>query len=88
MNYGLQGKNALITGAAGGFGSALARVLDGAGIEYKILSDKTAAIFGETSVTALAEALRRENCELYSMKERDESLESYYMSLVGGDRRA
>ena len=27
MNYGLQGKNALITGAAGGFGSALARVL-------------------------------------------------------------
>lgn len=67
---------------------ALARVLDGAGIEYKILSDKTAAIFGETSVTALAEALRRENCELYSMKERDESLESYYMSLVGGDRRA
>ena len=67
---------------------ALARVLDGAGIKYKILSDKTAAIFGETSVTALAEALRRENCELYSMKERDESLESYYMSLVGGERRA
>lgn len=67
---------------------ALARVLDGAGIEYKILSDKTADIFGETSVTALAEALRRENCELYSMKERDESLESYYMSLVGGERRA
>ena len=67
---------------------ALARVLDGAGIEYKILSDKTADIFGETSVTALAEALRKENCELYSMKERDESLESYYMSLVGGDRRA
>lgn len=67
---------------------ALARVLDGAGIEYKILSDKTAAIFGETSVTALAEALRKENCELYSMKERDESLESYYMSLVGGERRA
>ena len=27
MNYGLQDKNALITGAAGGFGSALARVL-------------------------------------------------------------
>ena len=67
---------------------ALARVLDSAGIEYKILSDKTADIFGETSVTALAEALRKENCELYSMKERDESLESYYMSLVGGDRRA
>lgn len=67
---------------------ALARVLDGAGIKYKILSDKTADIFGETSVTALAEALRRENCELYSMKERDESLESYYMSLVGGERRA
>lgn len=67
---------------------ALARVLDGAGIKYKILSDKTADIFGETSVTALAEALRRENCELYSMKELDESLESYYMSLVGGERRA
>ena len=67
---------------------ALARVLDGAGVEYKIISERAADIFGEMSVTALAEALGKEKCELYSMKERDESLESYYMSLVGGECRA
>ena len=63
-------------------------MLDGAGVEYKIISAKAADIFGEMSVSALAEALKKENCELYSMKERDESLESYYMSLVGGECRA
>ena len=32
----------------------------------------------------LISELTKENCEVISMQERDESLESYYVGLVGG----
>lgn len=67
---------------------ALARVLDGLGAEYKILSDSEADIFAEISVSRLVEALAGEGCELRTLREHDESLESFYMSLVGGERHA
>ena len=35
-----------------------------------------------------SKALAKEHCEVYSMKEQDESLESFYMNLVGGGRHA
>lgn len=60
----------------------LARVLDGMGIEYSVVDDSKVDIYGEVQVTALVEALAKENCTVYSMKEQDESLESYYMNLV------
>ncbi|MGN0351163.1 MAG: ATP-binding cassette domain-containing protein [Roseburia sp.] len=63
---------------------ALVRVLDGMKIDYKILSDTTADVFAKVNVSKLALALAEENCEIISMQERDESLESYYVSLVGG----
>lgn len=64
--------------------AALARVLDGMGLEYKILSADTADIFARPNVSVLAAALAEEGCEILSMQERDESLESYYISLIGG----
>ena len=64
----------------------LARVLDGMKLEYTIISDKTADVFAKVNVSNLTMALSKENCEILSMQERDESLESYYMSLVGGGR--
>ena len=33
-------------------------------------------------------ALAKENCEVKSLQEKDESLESYYISLVGGGSNA
>ena len=63
---------------------ALARVLDGMGIEYKILSDTQADVFAKVNISQLTLALAREKCEVFSMQEHDESLESYYVSLVGG----
>ena len=33
-------------------------------------------------------ALAKENCAVKSMNEQDESLESFYMNLVGGERHA
>lgn len=65
---------------------ALARVLDDMGVEYKIVSDCEADVFAKISVTELVNALSANGCELLSVTERDESLESYYVSLVGGGR--
>ena len=66
----------------------LARVLDGLGVEYRIVDDSRTDIFGDVQVTRLVEAAQRENCVIYSMKERDESLESFYMNLIGGAHHA
>ena len=65
--------------------AALSRVLDGMGVEYKILSETTADIYAKLNVTALTHALDGVDCELISLAERDESLESYFMELVGGN---
>ena len=63
---------------------ALSRVLDGMKVEYTIISDNAADVYAKINVSKLALALARENCEVISMQERNESLESYYVSLVGG----
>lgn len=67
---------------------ALVRVLDGMEVEYKVISDKQADIFGKVSITPLTLALLKENCELISIHEKEESLESYYISLLGGNGNA
>ena len=64
--------------------AVLARILDSMNVEYKIISDHTADVFSKVNVTQLTAALAKENCEVLSMQEKDESLESYYISLVGG----
>ena len=65
---------------------ALCRVLDGWQLEYSVVDGAAADIYGELNITALVDALRQEGCSLLSVKERDESLESYYINLVGGER--
>lgn len=62
----------------------LSYVLDETGLEYSILSDSEAEIYGEIKVTELTLKLSEQNCEVISMNERDESLENYYINLVGG----
>ncbi|MBR6781595.1 MAG: ATP-binding cassette domain-containing protein [Clostridia bacterium] len=62
----------------------LARVLDEIGMDYEIITDRTANIYGEITLSALVLALARENCELISSHEQDENLETYFINLVGG----
>lgn len=62
----------------------LSRILDNFGLEYRVLSKTGADIYGEVNITALVESLKAENCQLLSLKERDETLESYYINLIGG----
>ena len=66
----------------------LARVLDSMKLDYKIISRTTADVYAKANVTQLAAALAKEHCEILSMQEKDESLESYYISLVGGGSNA
>lgn len=65
---------------------ALVRVLDEMHIDYKILTDETADVYAKVNISSMTAALAKENCELISVQERDESLESYYISLVGGGK--
>lgn len=67
--------------------SVLARVLDDMRLEYKIVSETTADVFAKMNITQLTLTLAKENCEILSMQERDESLESYFLSLVGGGKQ-
>lgn len=68
--------------------SALARVLDSMCIDYKILSETKADVFAKVNISQLALALAKEHCEVLSIEEKDESLESYFVSLVGGGSHA
>ena len=65
---------------------ALALVLDSVHVEYDILSETTADIYAKLNVSRLVDALRKHGCELLEIQERDESLESYYLNLVGGEQ--
>ena len=62
----------------------LARVLETMGYEYEILSDTTANIYGTINISQLVFALSSENCELINSHEQDESLENYFLNLIGG----
>ena len=66
--------------------TALARVLDSMDIDYKILSETIADVYAKVNISQLTLALAKEDCEVLSITEKDESLESYFVSLVGGER--
>ena len=62
---------------------ALCLVLDDMGLEYETVSDDMADIYGAFSISVLVEELSQHKCEVLSMNGRDESLESYYINLLG-----
>ena len=64
----------------------LAHILDTMNVEYEILSNKQANVFAKLSISEIVSVLEKEGCELLSMQENDETLESYYVSLVGGEK--
>lgn len=68
--------------------TALARVLDDMGIDYKVLSETKADVYAKINISQLTLALAKESCEVLSIEEKDESLESYFVSLVGGGDHA
>lgn len=63
----------------------LSHVLDSMHMKYHILSDSKADVFDSISITKLTLALAEKNCDVLSLQEHDETLESYYVHLIGGD---
>ncbi len=64
--------------------NAFVKALDELHIEYSIIDGRTADIFGVISTTVLVTELAKVNCEVINLTEHDESLESYFIDLVGG----
>lgn len=63
--------------------SALASLMDEMGVDYRIISDSCADVYAKLGVSEIAAKLEAKNCEITSMTEHDESLESFYIGLVG-----
>ncbi len=64
---------------------ALSFILDEKNIDYRIVSENEADIFGEINTAQLIIELSKNGCNVISVHEKDESLESYFINLVGGD---
>lgn len=64
--------------------NALSKTLTEIGLDYTLLSNNEADVYGEISVSKLVSKLSERDCEVISMQERDESLENYYINLIGG----
>ncbi len=65
--------------------AVFANIMDKLGAEYSILSDTEADLYGEYKISELSSALAAEDCELLSLTEHEESLENYFINLVGSD---
>ena len=66
----------------------LIRVLDQMGLEYTVYSDTQADVYGKVQVTDLVLRLAALHCDVLTIFEKDESLESYYIRLLGGEDHA
>lgn len=67
-----------------GFSASMERLM----LPYEITGENQADIFAEITLTKLVDELKKSDCELISATEKDESLESYYIRLLGGDKNA
>lgn len=56
----------------------LAHLLHTANVDHKILSAASAEIYAKVNISKLAAELAKENCEILSLQEKDEDLESYF----------
>ena len=66
----------------------LTQTLDELNIQYEIGSNNEAYVYSKFNITELAILLKEKNCEIESIRENDESVESFYVNLVGDDINA
>lgn len=64
----------------------LVHVLEMIGLEYDVISDKLANVYGDIPISELSLELSKSNCQILSLHERNETLEGYYINLVGGGK--
>ena len=61
---------------------SLSVAMEEKGLEYHIISDTQAEIYGHITITELVNALSSRECIVYSASTREEGLENYYMNLI------
>lgn len=66
----------------------LAPVLEEMDLKYAIISETEAEIYSHIAVTPLVLALADKGCQVITMHENNESLESYFIGLIGGAHNA
>ena len=64
--------------------SALQDVLRSMNMDYRVVSDTEADIFTDFYVTPLVTELSKRNCTVFTITQNDESLESFFINLIGG----
>lgn len=55
-------------------------------IIYEVISDEQINIFNNINISKLAIALAKRNCIIKEYEEKEESLENYYINLIGGEK--
>jgi len=63
----------------------LAGIMEAKGVEYKIIDENNAEVYAVLNFSEVAADFAREGCNIISMEEHDESLESFFISMTGGD---
>ena len=66
-------------------GVELCSALDETGLQYKLTSPTEGALYGEISVSSLSDILKSHGITLIKVSQQDETLESYYINLLGGE---
>ncbi len=62
------------------------RVMGALHLPYSLVTDNEADIYDEIDVTEVVQALDQAGCRVLSLSARDESLENYFINLLGGQR--
>ena len=64
--------------------AALTAVLDDMGLSYSVTDENHAEIYARPNISELVFALADKKCQLISCSEQEETLEGFFISLVGG----
>ena len=67
-------------------GVELCTALDETGLQYNLTSSTEGELYGEISVSALSDILKSHGITLMKVSEKDETLEAYYINLLGGEQ--
>ena len=63
----------------------LCTALDETGLQYKLTSSTEGELYGEIGISQLSDVLKAHGITLIKVSEKDETLESYYINLLGGE---
>lgn len=62
----------------------LSKTLEALGIEYRIVDHSHAEIYGETPISEIVVKLSENGCQIKNIHNQDETLETFYINLLGG----